>query len=109
MSVFLVKETPLNLWRQLFVTLIADDVIWPYCDVFDGTIALFVQLFFSLGRCIKQLFGVLTLFAIVDFLRRYPHCCYSCWSIEQTLLTQYWVFNAKSKKYGVKVASVRLN
>lgn len=25
---FLVKETPLNLLRQLFVTLIADDVIW---------------------------------------------------------------------------------
>lgn len=49
MSVFLVKETPLNLWRQLFVTLIADDVIWPYCDVFDGTIALFVQHFFLLA------------------------------------------------------------
>lgn len=44
---FLVKETPLNLWRQLFVTLIADDVIRPYCDVVDGAIGLFVKFFSS--------------------------------------------------------------
>ena len=58
MSVFLVKEPPLNLWRQLFVTLIADDVIRAYCNAVDGAIALFEELFFILGCCVKQLFEV---------------------------------------------------
>jgi hypothetical protein len=46
---FLVRETPLNLWRQLFVTLIADDAIRSFCKRFDGVIGLFVLLYGCLG------------------------------------------------------------
>lgn len=45
MSVFMVKETPLNLWRQLFVTLIADDAI--RCIVIDLTAILVYLCSFS--------------------------------------------------------------
>lgn len=57
MSVFLVKEPPLNLWRQLFVTLIADDVIRAYCEAVDGAIALFDKLFFFGLLCKAVVWG----------------------------------------------------
>lgn len=73
---FLVKGTPLNLWIQLFVALIADAAIRTYCYRVDAAIGLFVR-FFTIGFWLKHQFRVLVCFLLCGCLT-ITHLCLFC-------------------------------